>query len=368
MMTMTEGSNYSTVSDGQLCFWQVFELMQEFKDRPADASGDRVFSASLDQSGADSLAIVVGAFPERIRQALLEYRARAAYQLRSLTGEYSDMTVEEQDAAISALEGQLNLDDLEIGDRIYLAMEMRRPLSLEINSSLRYLWDDVTADDGRRAAVEDFAEEAAPVLDSALAWLLPAMGSRLQLGRLVVPGRRAYLLAPGKAALAIPHLTMTAWPLGVSIGTWAEQPWEELGAALSAYPSHIADTDDLLAGPTRWMSMSLGEKDVVRKFLFAYCALEMLANKAVSRWRPILIEALGSEIPGAPVGELLWPTAQDDRYADRSLIFNFAAMATLVSRDSATADTVLFRMIAKARNSLAHGSSADLDKLPHGEA
>ena len=44
MMTMTEGSNYPTVGDGQLCFWQVFELMQEFKDRPADASGDRVFS------------------------------------------------------------------------------------------------------------------------------------------------------------------------------------------------------------------------------------------------------------------------------------------------------------------------------------
>ena len=68
------------------------------------------------------------------------------------------------------------------------------------------------------------------------------------------------------------------------------------------------------------------------------------------------------------MGELLWPTAQDDRYTDRSLIFNFAAMATLVSRDSATEDTVVFRMIAKARNSLAHGSSADLDKLPHGEA
>lgn len=114
--------------------------------------------------------------------------------------------------------------------------------------------------------------------------------------------------------------------------------------------------------------MSLGEKDVVRKFLFAYCGLEMLANKVVSRWRPSLIEALGSEIPGAPVSDLLWPIAQDDRYTDRSLIFSFAAMATLVSRDSATTDTAIFRMIAKARNNLAHGSSAELDRLPHGEA
>ena len=176
MMTMTEGSKYSTMRDGRLCFWQVFELMQEFKDRPADASGDRVFSVSLYKNGVDSLAIVVGRFPEHIRQALLEYRARAAYTLRSLTGEYSDMTIEEQDAAISALEGQLNLDDLGIGDRIYLTMEMRRPLDIEINSSLRYLWEDTAADDSCRAAVEGFAEEAAPVLDSALAWLLPAMG------------------------------------------------------------------------------------------------------------------------------------------------------------------------------------------------
>jgi hypothetical protein len=186
-MTMTEGSNYPTVREGQLCFWQVFELMQEFKDRPADASGDRVFSVSLKKNGVDSLATVVGRFPEHIRQALLEYRARVAYQLRSLTGEYSAMTLEEQDAAISALEGQLNLDDLKISDRIYLTMEMRRPLAIGINSGLRYLWDDAAADGSRRAAVESFAEEAAPVLDSALAWLLPAMGGRFQLDRLVIP-------------------------------------------------------------------------------------------------------------------------------------------------------------------------------------
>jgi hypothetical protein len=73
--------------------------------------------------------------------------------------------------------------------------------------------------------------------------------------------------------------------LGVQIGTWAQQPWEELRAALSAYPSHIADVESLLAGPTRWMGMSLGEKDVVRKFLFAYCGLEMLAIYGVPEIR-----------------------------------------------------------------------------------
>ena len=110
---------------GELSFWKVFEIGREFADRPADGTGDRMFSVPVGAAGTDSLVVVLGGFPERVRQALLEHRARGMYLLNRFTGAYQGMSVEEQESAVAALEGQWNLDDLEIGNGLHLTLEMR---------------------------------------------------------------------------------------------------------------------------------------------------------------------------------------------------------------------------------------------------
>lgn len=364
-MSDVEQPRLAAVS-GELCLWRVFEVNRDFADRPADGTGDRMFSVPLDRA-AESLVVVLGAFPERVRQALIEHRTRGMYLLNRFTGAYMNMSVEELESAVAALEGQWSLDDLEIGHGLHLAIEIRRAVPLMVNPTRRYLWDD----DGSRPDERDFdafAAEAGKILDSAMAWLLPSLGDGMQLSRLVVPGKQAYLLTPGKAALTMPKLVGSAKGGVVSASTWAEQSWQQLADTLDAYPSRMTEARKLLASPARWLALSLGEKDAVRKFLFAYCGLETLVNKVISLWQPALVESLSKELRGAPVTELLWPNAQDDQYPHRNLVFRFAATATLVSRDSAEADTTIFRMIAKKRNGLAHGSVDDLDALPHAEA
>jgi hypothetical protein len=354
--------------NGDLCFWRVYEISRDFACRPTDGSGDRVFSVPIGTEGTDSLAVVVGAFPARVRQALLDHRTRGMYLLNRFTGAYRDIPVDQLEGEIAALEGQWNLDDLKIGNGLHLTLEMRRTVSLQVHTGRRYLWDGEGGSSPDAREFEEFAKEAAPTLDVAMAWLLPSLGNRLQLSRLVAAGRRAYLLASGKAALTMPEVKVTAKGGVVSADDWAEQTWQQLADSLHACPSHLAEARELLAVPSRWLSLSLGEDDPVRRFLFAYCGLEVLANKVVSRWRSALIESLRRDLPGVPVGELLWPMSQDDRYPERNLVFRFAAAATLLSRESAEVDTDFFRTIAKRRNNLAHGSANDLEELPHADA
>jgi len=118
----------------------------------------------------------------------------------------------------------------------------------------------------------------------------------------------------------------------------------------------------LVNAPARWLTLSLGERDNWRKFLFAYCGLETLANKFIAASRPALIDTLRGQLPGAPVEELLWPETR------QSLVFAFAAMSTVVNPEMAESDMVLFRAISKARNALAHGATEDLTDLPAADA
>jgi hypothetical protein len=114
--------------------------------------------------------------------------------------------------------------------------------------------------------------------------------------------------------------------------------------------------------------LALAEKDSLRRFLFAYCGLEILANKFVSRNRGTLLTELKKDLNNAPIDELVWPKMPDENAPQHNLVFAFAAMATLVSRDTADSDTVSFRNIAKARNLLAHGDADALESLPGREA
>jgi hypothetical protein len=51
------------------------------------------------------------------------------------------------------------------------------------------------------------------------------------------------------------------------------------------------------------------------------------------------------------------------------LVFAFAALASMLTRDTPASDTILFRRIAKERNFLAHGRGSErLAELPAREA
>ncbi len=282
-------------------------------------------------------------------------------------GAYQGKSAREKENILEELYSETNLDDINIGSSLYLTLEASRPLEIDIHPDFRFLWgQDAKPLDAQ--VFSSFADEAGPRLDLALGWLLPVLEPRLQLRRLAVGGNRAILIVPDKAAMWIPNITGSAVAGVVSSQTWEEQNWQELEQRAAAFTNRNPTVDSLVAGPSRWLALALAEKDSLRKFLFAFFGLEILANKFLSRSRDLLIKSLGQNLASVPVDELLWPKIPDENAPQRNLVFAFAAMSTLICADTATEDTKHFRELAKLRNTLAHGDAGDLSSLPGAEA
>jgi hypothetical protein len=99
---------------------------------------------------------------------------------------------------------------------------------------------------------------------------------------------------------------------------------------------------------------ALAEEDDVRRFVFAFAGLELLATQAEKYVRPRLVERIAAADPLVPVDQLLFPSSDKDRVW-RNLLFRFAAMATVYSPDTAIADVETCRTLATLRNELFHG-------------
>ena len=281
-------------------------------------------------------------------------------------GTYRDKSLREKENILEKLYSETHVDDLNIGNGLYLTLELSRPLEIEVDPEFRFLWVQSGTLDTQDFS--SFSDEAGPRLDAALGWLLPVIEPRLQLQRLVVGGNRAILIVPGKAAIWIPNVTGSAVAGVISAQTWEEQSWQELEQRANAFASRPPKIDSLVAGPSRWLTLALAEKDNLRKFLFAFFGLEILANKFISRSRDLLIKSLGENLANVPVEDLLWPKIPDENAPQRNLVFAFASMSTLICAESAIEDTKHFRELAKARNTLAHGDASALDSLPYSEA
>jgi len=355
--------------DGHLCLWRVFELGRDYQERPKDDTSNIELHSPRAASSPDSVNIIIGTFPHRIQESIRQLRARAPYMLNDVfANAYHGMSINEREAVISTLYAETSLDDLNIGDTLYLTIEIRRPTSIEVNDQFHFLWGAgaaaVEAD-----ALNELTEEGAPLLDIIAAWILPTLSRRgLSITRKVWGDDRAILVLPERAAIWMPRLSGSANAIAITAGNWRDQNWTDLESALATFIARPTHIDALIQKPSRWLNLAMGETDAVRRFLFAYCGLEVLANKFVAKFRDRIKQTIGDSLPGVPVGELLWPSLPDENAPQRNLVFAFAAMATLVKRDGADTDTDLFRRISRARNMLAHGDADDLSNLPVGEA
>ena len=368
-MTDTEQAALAEV-EARLCLWRIFEIDADYHGRPKDGTSDREFSTTIKPGSIDTVRVTVGTFPQRIREAIREVRARGPYALNEMfIGDYKDLSIEEREAVLASLYEDTSLDDLNISDRLYLTVEVARPQPLTINTSYRFLWAYGAPDQLDSQLFEDFASDAGPMLTSAIAWLLPGLYKKLPVRRLTFKDDRPFLLVPDRAAVRLPHFTTGDALAGIVITKrWEDQPWEEIGSILAEFNSRQNDVEALILTPGRWLGLALAEEDILRKFLFAYCGLEVLANKFLRRSRTKLTSILQGSLPGIPIGELLWPKVPDENAPQRNLVFSFATLATLVHPETAEEDTTVFQRIAKARNNLAHGNPDSIGDLPALEA
>lgn len=348
----------------RLCVWRVLGVANDYGDRPVDQSPWRSSPATFD--GGLELSVSIGDVPGVVPDALRSWRAHANYLLNDMFGRhYEGMSIEDRRGVLADMEAGIEIGDFK-DCPTFVTLEASRPMTLRGDPDARFLWasdDQPTAEHFRT-----FERIAGEALDALVAWVLPQLGAQLQLASVRLGGERAYVVAPGKAALAAPRVSMTAAGL-VLLGTgWQQLPFGALDDKLRTFAGVFPSLTRHLARAGRWLLLALAEVDSLRRFLFAYCGLEVLVQQTHVSVRRELVAGLGREQPELPVEHLLWPSVPDDAAPFRNLVFKFASLATVVARDSALNDVAAFRAIAKARNDLAHGGADDLDDLPAASA
>ena len=239
-----------------------------------------------------------------------------------------------------------------------MSIRLSRPLRVKAHKGATIAWLDEPATTLQILAELD--SEGSHFLDGVVARLF-ALPPQLNLGLIRYNDRRAFLTAPGRAAVREPRIEMSVKDAGIRVGTdWGNAPTSALESLVTALPTG-RQVGRLTALPARWLSAALTEKDDLRRFVFAFAGLETLSTLAEKDARKRLIDRVSHADVTLPVKELIWPSKSDD-FADRNLVFRFAAMTSVYSPSSAVTDVAAFAKIAKARNDMFHGSENSIDR------
>lgn len=186
----------------------------------------------------------------------------------------------------------------------------------------------------------------------------------------VATGDRVFFLAPGLAAFAAPEFSVEGVRVSVT-QAWNAIPFGAMTARideLETVPKKIAAT---IGEAQRWLMLSRNEpKDRLRAFLFSFLGLERLARSL----RPYLLEAAQESLqpygqPALPVAELFWPPSANGARSspDRSLVFDFAVVATVLTPETASTDVAEMKGMNSNRQRIAHGIDFDLHSFPTSE-
>jgi hypothetical protein len=348
----------------RLCVWRIFGSVNDYSDRP---EGRPSWHSTPTSIGEDmSATISFGDVPEIVTDSLRALRAHANYFLNDMFGNhYAGMSIEERRGVLAGLEANEQVDNFN-DYPTFLTLEVSRPVKpLLGDADAHFLW----APGGDHPTVEEFTtfeRQAREALDALTAWILPTLGTQMQVSS-VLGKARACLVALGKAAIALPQMTMSG-RLTLGGSGWGTLPFAALETKLGAFAVNAATLDRYLSDAGRWLSFAFGETDTLRKFVFAYCGLEVLVQQTHARVRPLLTASFHRDLPGLPIDDLLWPSMPDDAAPFRNLVFMFASLASVVAPTTASDDTAAFKAIAKARNSLAHGGADDSNDVPANEA
>jgi hypothetical protein len=226
-----------TAVEARMCVWRIFELDNDYTDRPPGDTGKQEFTIPIPQSEY-FLKVLISEFPEYVRESLRAARARAPYVLREMFGAYNEMPLQEREAELESFYEQADLNDLDIQQRLYLTLEISQVLRIEVDQAPRFLWMH-TARDLTEAMFHDIEKAAPPMLDAALPWLLPAIKDKLSLGRLIWSDTRAFLLIPGKAAAVAPRISAQAAGGLVAGAGWGDVAWTDFTDALQKYTTRV---------------------------------------------------------------------------------------------------------------------------------
>lgn len=233
----------------------------------------------------------------------------------------------------------------------WLSIRLSRPL--RVRARQRVLGWLVEPEDALKMQ-SDFDKEGGEYLDGVVAKLF-SLPAELNIGLVRYNDRRGFLVAPGRAAMRKPQFEVSINDAGIIVGTsWASAPTHALETLVERLPKG-KPINRFTAVPARWLSSALTEQDDLRRFVFAFAGLEILCTAAEKKARPLLLTRLSGADSALPVKELLWPSKSDD-FADRNLVFRFAAMASVYSPATTRLDVASFARMNKARNDMFHGS------------
>jgi len=345
-------SEHPTV-EATLQLWRIFGMTEVFTDRPE--RWEQVAEAG--PMPGDQINIVFGDPPPEIIEALSQIEAQGNGLLELHVGNISTpaelLELYERDI----VDARTNVFDEPYPS--WLALTISRSIAVSARGDQTVAWAaDATS---LIAAMTQFEAEGNAYLDSAVPRLLSAMWP-MNPGRLVYGDRRALCTAPSRAAFRIPKFTMTIADWGAQVtreGGWAAAPTDALSEALAGLAIEQVDSA-LTADAAEWFMLAMAEQDDLRRFVFAFAGLEVLASQIGKKRRSELTDHLATLDESAPWLELLWPDTDDER-VNRNLVFRFSMLAYLYSPATARNDVGSCKALARFRNNLFHGGHSQTD-------
>jgi hypothetical protein len=330
-------------SSGLLCVWRIFGLKRDWGDRPLPSRSWSSSVAGRPEEG-DRLRVTIGEVPRPILDAIREWRATGPLLLNSIFGgkPFLGLARDEQKRLIAERAREIDLAELESKYPLYVSLEASRPIM------------GPEKGEDARAAIEAFGPQAASYLEDAIPLILGALGIDLMPEALLFTDGRAFLIRPNEPAMTIPVTSARAEAFVTALQGWNQLPFASVEEALVRI-SHGDRPDAKIRRASQLLCAALEHRDdALRRFLFSFVALELLANGPGQDSRRQVMDLLDRTLATVPIEALLWPSSREEDPIDRNLVFKFACLAVAVGGPDAKEDVTRFKTLAAARNGLAH--------------
>jgi hypothetical protein len=337
--------------DAELVLWRVFGCSNDYAGRPTPYwSVDQPRGPRSD----DRLILSLGDVPDELTTTLRQWRAQSAGLLDQIfRGASFDHRVRRYEEDLATVQ----VREFENPYPSWLSIRLSRPLRVRASRGV-LAW--LAEPEDALQKLSNFDKEGGEYLDGVVAKLF-SLPAELNLGLVRYNDRRGFLVAPGRAALRELQLRTSINDAAVIVRTsWASAPLNAVESLVERLPKG-KPISRLTAVPARWLTAALTEEDDLRRFVFAFAGLETLCTAAEKTARARLLTRISGADSTLPVKELLWPSKSDD-FADRNLVFRFAAMASVYSPPTTEVDVASFARINRARNDLFHGSENSVDR------
>lgn len=289
--------------DAELSLWRVAGLGEVYVDRPTP------YWALEEQRGpgsGDRLRVSIGDVPEDLVTVLQEWEAQRPILANLHVG--NTVAVEGIDS-----EYLQNLQDVvpqpfRDSYPLWFAMRLSRPVQVPAYTGRAAFWLAVEPD-LMAVEFERFEAEGNLFLDEALARMVGAIHP-MNFGEMRYLGRSAWVTSRGRASWKQPRFKLSIRDSGVYVtrgGGWAAADVERVAATLRELPAGVKATSfgKYTAGAGELFAVTLSETDDLRRFVFAFAGLELLASKVEKGYRARLLKDLAADLPALPIAELL---------------------------------------------------------------